>query len=1010
MRPPERGWTLTRAEDGALTVRHQGVAGRIEVVDEGGVRWGARLRTARQAIDGGAWPLALVREGELQSPTRPAPAKRAPARRVLFFESLMNAELPHNDGELSQGVLHMISSLAGRPTEVVLANVKMAIVGTDRPVSGLDTLEEALSGKPIELVCITLLEGYWEGVVSLVATLRALGCRAHVAVGGVFPTLAPDVVAAHLPDGSFVCRGAGEVFLPKLVDLLGAGANIDTPLDEEQVAEALRLDGLVVRDAAANRLLVCNSATVVEVGDLDAVPLDLGFLGKRHFTTGVEIASSRGCVHRCVFCSILGRERYQARSAENLLTLLDQYDRHLRRLFGDEVPRTARRVHFSDDDFACDRERALAFFRGLPRTPFRLASVQVSIADLCRRDGGRLLAEPDEELLDSIRPELFDDADRPLPEADFVADHRTRNWSSYLQIGVETFSDTELVRLGKGYKREHMRVIVAALARRRIHHDAYFILANRDTTFPELVAVLDEVVRQKTLFPTFFHVRFPVVPRLVSYATSASWRRRMQQGDDAAFVLRGLLREPGVPEYDYPLVDHDEPRDPLVRDHVHAATFTDEHRYAGTFQRLWAALQAAWQQAPDEDAEYAARLTDDRERRRLFELLDLVRRVDHVDHVAADASRPAASPALRTALRGKESTLRARCDQRLGATRRWLPAFQRYAQGGVTRLVVIPTWQCELRCNYCTIPKQDGRVMTERTLLRAINLLLSSEREHLTLQFFGGEALLEWGLVQTAIAQGTAAAGRRGKTLDFVLSSNGWSLDADKLRWLADYPVKLELSLDGARATQLRYRPAAKAGVDSYDNGIAPRAGDIVASGLLHDVIMVVHPETAPLLAANFAHIAGLGFRRIQINPALGKRWSNEAKASLAAELHQLAGFLAERPDITLVNAEHPPMPMRLNGEITVDWDGTVFAGNAFLHETENKQHFRRGHLDDLHNFDRYWMDAPSNQELLDWSYPRDITANNLGVAAILTDFLKWVRPSLVARGQGGLHAAPTPE
>jgi hypothetical protein len=173
---------------------------------------------------------------------------------------------------------------------------------------------------------------------------------------------------------------------------------------------------------------------------------------------------------------------------------------------------------------------------------------------------------------------------------------------------------------------------------------------------------------------------------------------------------------------------------------------------------------------------------------------------------------------------------------------------------------------------------------------------------------------------------------------------------------------------------------------------------------------MVVHPETAPLLAENFAHIAGLGFHRIQINPALGKRWSNEAKASLAAELHKLAGFLAERPDITLVNAEHPPMPMRLNGEITVDWDGTVFAGNAFLHETENKQHFRRGHLDDLHNFDRYWMDAPSNQELLDWSYPRDITANNLGVAAILTDFLKWVRPSLVARGQGGLHAAPTPE
>ncbi len=992
MRPPDRGWTFQRADNGSLAVRHQGISGRIEVVDTGARPWAARLRDAHAAVEQGAAPLSRVCEGEVTPTPRPASPARPPARRVLFFESLMNAEMPHNDGELSQGVLHMISSLAGRPTEVLLANVKMAIVGTDRPVSGLDTLKQAVDTGPIELVCITLLEGYWEGVVSLVRALRELGYRAHVAVGGVLPTLAPDAVAAHLPDVSFVCRGAGEVFLPHLVDLLGAGANIDTPLDPAQVAGLLQLDGLYVRDTAGHRLLVCNAAAVVEVPDLDAVALDLRFLAAHHFKTGIEIASSRGCVHRCVFCSILGRERYQSRSAANLVALLGAYEAHLHTLFGPDIPRTARRVHFSDDDFACDRQRTLDFLRLLPATPFRLASVQVSIADLCRREGGRLLAEPDAELLDAFRPECFDDADRPLPEADFVADHRTRKWSSYLQIGVETFSDTELVRLGKGYKREHVRTIVADLARRRIHHDAYFILANRDTTFGDVVAVLDEIVRQKTLFPVHFHVRFPVVPRLVSYATSASWRRRMQQGDEAAFVVRGNLHQPGFPEYDYPLVDHDEPADPQVRDFVDAAVFSDEHRYAGTFTRLGQRLRASWAESADPETEFAARLTDDRERRRLFELLDLARRVDHVEHASSDASRPAFSPALRTALRGKEATLRSRCDQRLGSTRSWLPAFQRYAQGGVTRLVVIPTWQCELRCNYCYIPKQDGRVMAEPTLSRAIDLLCSSERDALTLQFFGGEALLEWGLVQHAIAWGGEQARRRGKRLDFVLSSNGWSLDEEKLAWLARHPVKLELSLDGDRATQLRFRPGAKAGVDSYENGIAPRARAIEGSGLAYDVIMVVHPETAGQLSANYRHIAGLGFRRIQVNPALGKRWSKEHKALLASELHLLAGFLLENPDIVLVNAEHAPMPMRLNGEITVDWDGTVYAGNAFLHETENKQHFRRGHLDDLHNFDRYWMDAPSNQELLDWSYPRDVTANNLGVAAILTDFLKWFR------------------
>ncbi len=617
-RPPDRGWTYVRAPDGgAERVVAHGHGGRLEVRRCEGESWAATIRRARLAAEAGAPPGATVTgDGDGRCawgpvPERP-PVSGAPLRRVLFFESLMNAEMPHNDGELSQGVLHLASSLAGLPVEVVFANVKMAIVGTDRPVQGLDTLAAALAGGPIELVCVTLLEGYWEGVVSLIRTLRELGCRAHVAVGGVMPTLAPDVVAAHLPDVSFVCRGAGEVFLPKLAELLGEGASIDRPLTDAQVGALLAMDGLYARDEAGGRLVTGNPAAVVEVPDLDAVPLDLNFLQARHFTTGVEIASSRGCVHRCVFCSILGRERYQSRSAAGVLALLDQYDRRLRELFGATPPPMARRVHFSDDDFACDRGRALALFRALPSTAFRLASVQVSVADLFRRDGAALTAEPDLELLDAIRPEVFDDAARPRDARDFVADHRTRQWSSYLQLGVEAFTDVELVRLGKGYSREHVRRIVGELAARRVHLDAYFILANRRTTLGELLEGLDEVVRLKSLYPLFFHLRFPVVPNLVSYATSASWRRMVRQGDAAAFALRGTLTEPGYPELDYPLVDHDIPADPLVRDHVDAALLTDAHHYAGTFEALRARLLGAWASSRDPDLEYAARLCDDR--------------------------------------------------------------------------------------------------------------------------------------------------------------------------------------------------------------------------------------------------------------------------------------------------------------------------------------------------------------------------------------------------------------
>lgn len=87
-------------------------------------------------------------------------------------------------------------------------------------------------------------------------------------------------------------------------------------------------------------------------------------------------------------------------------------------------------------------------------------------------------------------------------------------------------------------------------------------------------------------------------------------------------------------------------------------------------------------------------------------------------------------------------------------------------------------------------------------------------------------------------------------------------------------------------------------------------------------------------------------------------------------------------------------MPVRLNGEITVDWDGSIYGGNGFLHETEHKEKFRVGHLDDLHGFDRYWLDAPDNDFLLKWSYPEDVTANNLALGRVMTSFVTWLRGS----------------
>jgi len=932
----------------------------------------------------------LVQTAINQGPVDTGPgdsADHGPSPRVLCFESLMNSDMPHNDKELSQGVLHMIAPLSGLSTEVVFANVKMAITGDDRLAEGVGSLDRALADGPIDLVCITLLEGYFDGVIQLIQALRERGCRAHIAVGGVMPSLVPEHVAAHLPDVSFICRGAGEEFLRPLVEILGS-ASIDSPLTQSQVNGLLKLNGLLARVETTDgpTLISSRSDRVVAVKDLDRVALDLTKLEPRHIVGGIEISTSRGCIHKCTFCSILGREQYQARSAGGILNLFGEYEAHFRSLFGDDIPPNAYRVHISDDDFACERSRTIAFFAELLQTPFRLSSVQVSVADLCEQVDGILSTTPDAELLDGMTPECFADSARSIPASDFVADHQSRGWSSFLQIGVETFSDAELTRLGKGYTVAHIRAIVNALAARGLHMDAYFIQSNADTSASDLINGLDELCRTKMAHPYFFHVRFPIVPHLVSYFTSASYRRILRQGREDVQSLIRLATVDGHPEYDYPFVSHDVPQDPWVAAAVDHGFFTDTDRYSGSFENL----RQVWKDrltslSDDQEISQGERLVrqiDDRARRRAFELLKRARDVE-------SRGKPwePGTPDVESAMSNATAII--------GPSQRWLLPFKRYVSEAAPRLVVIPTWQCELRCRYCYIPKQGGRVMTQRTLERSIDMLLASDREEVILQFFGGEALIEWELLKHGLAYGTEQAGVWGKRILFVISSNGWSIDQEKLDWLKAHPVKLELSLDGDSVTQNKFRRALSKGRDSYEEGIPHKAQMIRESGIEHEVIMVVHPEAVDKMPENFFHIVDLGFPRVQINFALGTIWKPDQKESFAAGLLEIGKQLESRwsqgDEVSLINLEGQPMPIRLNGEITVDWDGTIYGGNAFLHETEHKQKFVIGQLDDLGSFDRYWLDSPTNDYLLDWSYPPDITKNNLDVGRIFRSFHQWM-------------------
>lgn len=650
-------------------------------------------------------------------PLETIPSPGGVASRVLFFESLMNSDMPHNDGELSQGVLHMASTLSGTGTRAVFANVKMSITDPTQRHIGLESLERALAGGPIELVCITLLEGYWEGVVALIDTLRRLGCRAHVAVGGVMPSLAPEATAAHLPDVSFVCRGAGEYFVPRLARILGPGASIDRALAPDQLDALVAMRGLIAIDRVSRVVVSARSSETVSVESLDAVPLDLDLLEPRHLVHGIEISTARGCIHKCTFCSILGRQSYQARSAAGVLALLQRYEARFRALYGDAVPDNAWRLHISDDDFACDKPRAAEVLRALPSTPFRLSSFQVSIADLCRREGGVLLPEPDAPLVDAITPTCFADAGARVPSRDYVADHRSRRWSAFLAIGVETFSERELRRLGKGYRREHVRAMVAHLAAKGVHMDAYFIASNGETDLDDLVSSVEEVCRLKMRHPEHFHVRFPIVPRLVSYATSASHRRMVLRGERERMVLRAEARVPSHPEMNYDFVEHDVSHDPYVEAVVSAGFFSDEARYTASLRNIRARVEERYAERTEHDprVERVLRRLDDLPRRLALRTLHEARRAAEAD--------PAA--------RAIAGDVAASVEELLGPSAAWARAYKRLGEN--------------VRPTVC-VSGSDAAVLG-----RTIDLVLACEELQPTLRFATRGEEAAWERMVTAV-------------------------------------------------------------------------------------------------------------------------------------------------------------------------------------------------------------------------------------------------------------------
>lgn len=135
--------------------------------------------------------------------------------------------------------------------------------------------------------------------------------------------------------------------------------------------------------------------------------------------------------------------------------------------------------------------------------------------------------------------------------------------------------------------------------------------------------------------------------------------------------------------------------------------------------------------------------------------------------------------------------------------------------------IVVVTLRCNLACTYCQASRRAERAteydMTEETAKKTVDFILQSPTPQLTIEFQGGEPLLNFPIIKFIIEYASNQAEKLDKNVGFSLVSNMVLMDDEKLEYLMKNKVGLCTSLDGPEDVHNKNRSFVD-GSDSYSH------------------------------------------------------------------------------------------------------------------------------------------------------------------------------------------------
>jgi uncharacterized protein len=127
-------------------------------------------------------------------------------------------------------------------------------------------------------------------------------------------------------------------------------------------------------------------------------------------------------------------------------------------------------------------------------------------------------------------------------------------------------------------------------------------------------------------------------------------------------------------------------------------------------------------------------------------------------------------------------------------------SLNRFLFQGPSLHIVVPTLRCNHACVYCHAkpPKSEGLDMSMKTAAKVLDFIFKTESKAVTIEFQGGEPLLNFGIVKYVTEEARRLnESFEKKDLRITVVSNLTLMDDEKLAFFRDNGVTLCTSLDG---------------------------------------------------------------------------------------------------------------------------------------------------------------------------------------------------------------------